>query len=42
MGFLILLFSLLSVGIFPFWVVIVFGIIASGVVLLLKQGQIVA
>jgi hypothetical protein len=42
MGFLILLFSLLSVGIFPLWVVIVFGIIASGVVLLLKQGQIVA
>jgi hypothetical protein len=38
MGFVILFFSLIGVGIFPFWLVIIFGIVASGIVLLIKNG----
>ena len=38
MGFVILFFSLIGVGIFPFWLVIIFGIVAAGIVLLIKNG----
>jgi len=38
MGFVILFFSLIGVGMFPFWLVIIFGILAAGIVLLIKNG----